>query len=279
MEPAPQIPSVLYHYCPSAALPEILRTGVFWLTHAVGLNDVREHNWPIPFIKRQIKSRRTDANAKLLDEIAKQLVLTLAHHVFVGSFSSEGDVLSQWRAYASDGDGFAIGFRTDAFNAKLQIPNASINNNHTVGFLQVQYNDDALKRAIEKVFDYYLTVDPRPGDAIIICAEQLRRLALSFKNPAFREENEWRISYSPWITVHPEKPDLEILGALKTMHFRSSRYGVVPYFELPFGLANREDAIAEIVIGPRNRSQLMEMHLLALGYRNARVRRSSASYR
>ena len=47
---------------------------------------------------------------------------------FVSCFSADGDVLSQWRAYADDGHGFAIGFAPAEF-AILQgeaIPNGSI---------------------------------------------------------------------------------------------------------------------------------------------------------
>ncbi len=87
--------------------------------------------------------------------------------------------------------------------------------------------------------------------------------------------------YSPVITTHPEKRDLEIMGMLRELRFRASRYGVLPYFHMPFGDSAREDAIAEIVIGPKNLSNdnLLRILLLSLGYRNASVRRSSASYR
>jgi hypothetical protein len=71
------------------------------------------------------------------------------------------------------------------------------------------------------------------------------------------------------------------MGMLREVRFRASRYGVLPYFEMPFGDNARGDAIAEIVVGPKNLSSdgLVKMLLLSLGYRNASVRRSSASYR
>ncbi len=90
-----------------------------------------------------------------------------------------------------------------------------------------------------------------------------------------------RVCYSPLITTHLEKRDLEIVGMLRELRFRASRYGVLPYFHMPFGDNARDDAIAEIVVGPKNVSNdnLLKMLLLSLGYRKASVRRSSASYR
>ena len=71
------------------------------------------------------------------------------------------------------------------------------------------------------------------------------------------------------------------MGMLTELRFRASRYGVLPYFLMPFGDNARDDAIVEIVTGPKNLSNdnLLKMLLLSLGYRNASMRRSSASYR
>lgn len=269
-------------------MPEILRTGVLWLTHEAGLNDLREHLWPFPFIREEIQRRTTADTAEFLIEIAEQLDLMMGDRVrdlYVGSFSRRGDVLSQWRAYAKDGDGFAIGFSPKAFDAKLQIPNVSMFDGNTIGLLEIQYDDDALKREIAEIFDYHLSPNQKRYDASFPrgfrCVSQLRDLALSFKNPAFHEEKEWRITYSPSMMTSPEEPGMLLDGALKSIKFRTTRYGVVPYFEMPFRRTMRENAIVEIVIGPRNRSKtkLVEMFLDTLGYLNTRVRNSLASYR
>lgn len=141
METGPlQLPEVLYHYCPSPALPEILRTGLLWLTHQSGLNDLRETVWVVPFIKEQIQRRQTDATKEFFTQVAQQFDLTALSEIFVASFSGDGDVLSQWRAYGMDGDGFAIGFRPSAFRAQLRIPMTSAVPDHTVGFLKVHYD-------------------------------------------------------------------------------------------------------------------------------------------
>lgn len=283
MKPMSQIPDILYHYCPSSAFPEILRSGVLWLTHESGLNDQREHVWPVPYIREEMQRQTTPDSVGFFGDVAKQFDLMMGdrtRNLFIGSFSSDGDVLSQWRAYADDGNGFAIGFSQKAFSAKMQIPMTSFVDDHTIGLFPIQYDDSALKLVIKKIFESHLSATPIPNAAVINCVSELRNLALCFKNPAFREEKEWRVTYAPMIMSSPERGDVRIIGALTSMQFRSTRYGVVPYFEMPFGQTeSRENAILEVVVGPRNQSQMVEMHLDSLGYHKAVVRRSSSSYR
>jgi len=47
-----------------------------------------------------------------IDEFFSSLQLYL--HPFIACLTLEGDQLSQWRSYADDGRGFAIGFRASA---------------------------------------------------------------------------------------------------------------------------------------------------------------------
>lgn len=275
----PQLPEVLYHYCPSHALSEILRSGVLWLTHQSGLNDLRETIWAIPFIREEIRRRQTYTTKDFLSQV-EQLFDLNSPEVYLASFSCDGDVLSQWRAYSTDGDGFAIGFCPKAFRVGLRTPITSAVPDHTVGFLKVYYDDAMLKKSIGEILDHHLSLAPDDNN-FIQCAFLLRALTLSFKNPAFREEDEWRITYSPIITTHQVKHDLEVMGMLRNLQFRTSRYGVLPYFEIPFGQDSREKAIAEVVVGPKNLSdsRLVKMLLLSLGHSETSVRRSSASYR
>ena len=117
-----KLPDVLYHYCPSPSFLEIIRSRVLWLTHQSGLNDLRESVWVVPFIQEEMRRRRTDATTEFLVQLGRQFDVNAQMETYVASFSSDGDVLSQWRAYGMDGDGFAIGFRPEAFRAKLGIP-------------------------------------------------------------------------------------------------------------------------------------------------------------
>jgi hypothetical protein len=228
-----QLPDVLYHYSPSQALPEILQSGVIWLTHQSGLNDFREAVWVVPFIRDEIRRRQTDATKEFFIQVGRQFDLNAQSETYAASFSSDGDVLSQWRAYGMDGDGFAIGFRPQAFQAKLGVPMTSAVWEHTVRFLKVHYDNEMLKMTIAAILDHHMA-SGQDGNNIIECSLKLRALALSFKNPAFREEDEWRACYSPIITSDQERRGLEIEGMFRELRFRASGYEVVPYFHMPF---------------------------------------------
>lgn len=273
------LPSIVYHYCPPAALLEILRTGRVWLTHQSGLNDLRDTTWAVPFIREAIKVRRSDSSQRFFTELTQFYDLN-RQDVYIASFSSDGDVLSQWRAYGMDGEGFAIGFRSASFDASLRAPVTSTVPQHTVGFLEIQYDDELLKRSIAQILDEHLSL-PGGGGDVHECGMRLRAVSLSFKNPAFQEEDEWRLTYSPLITTHRVKKDIQIIGMLSDLRFRPSRYGVLSYFEMPFAPVDRRSAIAELIVGPKNRSQddTLTTMFRCLGYTDAEVKRSKASYR
>ena len=71
------------------------------------------------------------------------------------------------------------------------------------------------------------------------------------------------------------------MGMLTELRFRASRYGVLPYFLMPFGDNARDDAIVEIATDRKNFSNdnMLNIFVLSLGYRNASMCRSTASYR
>jgi hypothetical protein len=109
-------PPVLYHYCPLQGFMGILQSKSFWLGQLSTMNDYMEHSW-----LKKIALERLDelqAESRLLDATeqamrtrfysALQIQLqTVAHFdPYCACFSEDGDVLSQWRAYADDGRGF-----------------------------------------------------------------------------------------------------------------------------------------------------------------------------
>jgi hypothetical protein len=245
------------------------------------MNDSSETTWAIPIIGEEIRRQRTEQTSDFFEAVSTCFRLNKAD-LYLASFSRDADSLSQWRAYAADGDGFAIGFHSATFNVTSRCPNWSPVPEQTTGFVEIQYDDELLKRAIVSYLEQYRPSQGGDRNTLILTlVNQLRVLAYSFKNPAFHEEHEWRIAYTPLVSTHFEKHDLQISGRLTDVRFRSTRCGVLPYFELPFGQEDCGNSIVEIVIGPKNRTNVdqIEMMLLSLGYKNATVRRSAATYR
>lgn len=218
-----------------------------------------------------------ESMARVFTDLARRR--TPMARAFVACFCKRGDLLSQWRGYAAEGAGYAIGFNWSALSElsvlQPEPPESSLLAGQTgkvqrrqsatwhIAQADVEYESEAqLQVRAESILDRFLS------DKAADSASVVRELA-AVKNPAFAEELERRI-----IAVFPgsEVPDLQ---------FRSSRFGVVPYVEV----ALPKKAIREVVIGPalppEAETALTDVLRAYLGPQGAGVdvTRSSAPYR
>lgn len=144
-----------------------------------------------------------------------------------------------------------------------------------------QEQKDLIRYRIEQSLNIADLSDERSTtEAAIACAVVLRRLAAVFKNPKFSEEKEWRIIHAPRIS----KDALDhyyIDKSISQIRFRSGENKIIPYFHLEFSEKRDEQAILELIVGPRNMSSQkhVEMLLYAHSFTNVLIKRSDASYR
>ncbi|HRK34917.1 MAG TPA: DUF2971 domain-containing protein, partial [Candidatus Hydrogenedentes bacterium] len=116
------IEGTLYHHYTSALGGlKILESGDLWATNIDFLNDPDETQYGerfcLRFLQNVIEEYRPVDNefVTLLDGIQK-VIWQFAEDIFphelqfLTSFSLEGDLLSQWRAYADNGKGLSLGF-------------------------------------------------------------------------------------------------------------------------------------------------------------------------
>jgi len=125
-------PPRLYHYTSDAGLEGIIKSGKLWFTDFFALNDPSELRHGLSIAIDVLKSRATDERpeiatfAKMLERFDIDAGIEAAGHFFICCFSGDGDDLGQWRAYADNGQGFALGFDTssleDAFTKKKGKP-------------------------------------------------------------------------------------------------------------------------------------------------------------
>jgi len=113
----------------------------------------------------------------------------------------------------------------------------------------------------------------------------LHYLETIFKNPAFREEREWRIIYFPRsvLTNTWEKPSAVTLTDdedAADIRFRTSDNDVIPFFAFPRS-ADITSAIKGISLGPLNRSKdfPLALFLRKYGASDFQIHRSVASLR
>ena len=113
-----QAAPIVYHYTNDVGLRGILESGRIWLTDIFSLNDPSALRHGLSRVVEILKQKAAigPPECKLF---AKQFgsldeALHRSAHYFVCSFSEAGDDLGQWRAYADNGQGYALGFDTRA---------------------------------------------------------------------------------------------------------------------------------------------------------------------
>jgi hypothetical protein len=273
----------LYHYTTAPALQSIIETKSLWASDYRFLNDSSEFRYGWAIVVSVLRDRLGDLGQ--LSPIALSTVEHLLEHndrvpvnAFVGSLTSEGDLLSQWRGY-NGGRGFSIGF-----NEQWLSENATAQDFH---LFRVLYDAEVQHEAARGVVNSLLTrvagyaTETTPtnlsnqfNDIVSWWKADALKAALSFKDKAFVEEQETRLIWagSGWPT------------GLKT---RINQAGLVPYKAFQFDkIINRKlmhpnnAGIEEIVIGPANREH--QTHgvdaLLASHHMRLFIRRSDIPY-
>ncbi|PDS41143.1 hypothetical protein CO668_30845 [Rhizobium anhuiense] len=219
--------------------------------------------------------------AELIDDVSDCLGFCM---------SEDGDTLSQWRGYADDGRGVSIGFSQEFLAAITR-------SNRFVQLQKVIYNLDDQKQRVREVFpkvkqlisEGALSFPARGGLLSSKTEEQfqaeleqyrfknralfntfttLQPIWFSFKNPAFREENEWRLAMSIM-------PDHET-------DYRTANGRLVSYQTIEFPATKGATKVIEhLILGPKNTTPLrvIESFLRRYGFDDVSISVSTASYR
>ncbi len=276
---------IVYHYCSTQSFLSIIQSKTLWLSDVNTLNDYSETHWAYEQFIEALNLEINENNitiefCKQIDEVVSTSQLRILP--FVCSFSTNGDLLSQWRAYADDGCGFAIGFNSQEIHKLSVLPilieyQKSNQINYFRNYIRFIYQSSQnIAHAKRRSFLFenasYLAVD--------LCG---------FKKSGFLEESEFRIVRA--MGVHSKSgqhlisdsggtgPD-KISRKKLPVQFRSRNGAIVSYISLPLhGLAN--NFISSITIGPKNPTNFPEISTLLknCGLAPAIVRKSETSYR
>ncbi|PDV89374.1 hypothetical protein CO652_07055 [Rhizobium sp. H4] len=202
--------------------------------------------------------------------------------------SVDGDTLSQWRGYADDGRGVSIGFSHEFLTAITK-------SNGLVRLQKVIYDLDDQKQRVREIFPKVKELIsegavsiPRTNRLLDLKTEEqlqaemeqyrsknvelfgtlteLQPIWFSFKNPAFREENEWRLAMN---ILSPDETD-----------YRTANGRLVPYKAVEFPAASTK-ILEHLILGPKNTTpvRVIESFLRRYGFENVTISVSTASYR
>lgn len=306
MLPKPDSP--LYHYCSMDTALKILQNDTLRMSSLFHMNDSLEHKWlfkqAIEYLAVQIRHDTGGDNNPIDKPLYDKLIAEenairevddegdfigdtySGKEVYCVCFSEKSDSLSQWRAYADDGYGVAIGFdvRKFGFGVHLPIPSRC----GCLELAKVEYRDG---QQVDKLYDAINTIVPihKPPSAIIdpvdIAYFNLWAVASTCKNVAFHEEEEWRIIYRPFTD-----DEADLSHQSYKFDFYTKNKMLVPFYDLPVPREpppqgfkrGPSKAIKRIVLGPNVSTEsetALEMLVHERGYHGVKFRRSTASYR
>lgn len=271
---------ILYHYCNRDVLWSIIEKGAFWLSDIYTLNDRKELEWG-----REKFVRIVQQNSGLFDrdfeEITTNLVLGTDQYVrpFVGSFSANGDMLSQWRAYSEDGTGFSLGLRASC-----------ICKSWGVRLKKVEYRErrqeTIILQSLVELQDVWRKIPKDLPSSMLAWVQVLMHFAIdlcSIKHPSFFEEREFRIVRAMQF-IQGEYTDFGARrrGSLPVpVQSRMRGLEKIEYIALPIDANHEGNIVNKVVLGPKNTEELenFRTRIQRAGLHNFRVERSSTTYR
>ncbi len=238
----------LYHYTSADALIGIFRSKALWATDVHHLNDASEYRCAVAVLVAEAKRRLQAANLQSVSAERWRGFLTEWNgnspksdsHVI--SFSTEGNQLSQWRAYCPAGNGYSLGFSLRDLAFARKSSHAQL-----VKCVYDPTEQEELISAIANYLEQIWRFENRRRNSGLLkgckslayffhISRKIEAAMLAIKDQGFREENEWRLVITD--------------GNSKAVDFRSGRFGVLPYRAVPLCGPSELPHFADIYVGP-----------------------------
>jgi hypothetical protein len=281
----------IYHYCDLNGFLSIIENKKLWLSAANNLNDSKEVDYFLDKFHNKLCDNFTDDNREFL-QFFWSLTSSTAPVPYICSFSKNGDLLSQWRAYADDGHGIAIGFNRDYLDSVFDLP---LENNSSPRFLMsperaitdVCYLEDEQNIVVDFIIDGLLGLpkDIKTDKSKMIMSmaaysDLVNRHSYACKNAAFIEEDEVRVICNPMITGN-DKGETTIFNGISPLNYRVTGKTITSYFEFDFSSLESHKPIIDLVLGPKCQLSRfdLEMFLSINGLGSIPFKLSKATYR
>ena len=285
---------ILYHYCITASFHAIAQSHSVWLSSLSVANDTMEGkivaNASAQLADKDSLDPHTFQKLQKSIEVFEQILDGLGF-----CLSEDGDLLSQWRGYAANATGVAIGFSAEYLT---KLSKESLGAAEPGFSLQkVEYEPSAHETCVEPTYREVRTLidagafkspsilglairrthenPEQENEAVSQARAKLPITLLSLfpelfrlKAYAFREEREWRLI-----------SHLVIAGEDRCSH-RVVHDRIIPYRAIKLA-GPQTNPIVEVILGPKHATppRLVENFLRQNQYGAVRVRRSDASYR
>jgi len=309
-----QPPRPLYHYTTLGGLRGIIGGQSFWASDVRFMNDASELAYAADLIASAVAEVQTAVTSPQLRGVLPERpgfanAFEYGERPFVACFCKRGDLLSQWRGYRAGEVGYSLGVDFRQIATLGLLPTRTY-------LRKVVYDVDRQRQLVRTITQTWLEAaevlldseacdlaDLFPYPAIWALQEALAEQHLCFKNPAFSEEEEWRL-----IKLVDVREEFHLLSDRRTeamlastrermkhvgvdmperptawgqaraegidIHFRQTALGLVPYVELSLsdkaGIFTDRLPLVEAVHGPSPNAELslesLSMYLESQGY-------------
>lgn len=280
----PKKNDLIYHYCSAETLHAICTYKCIRLCDIFTMNDFLEMHWGYSIWEKVANNLIEEFGYEFIDSIDKIIHVSGSKCLILAScFSMDGDVLSQWRAYSNDGNGYSIGF-----NAKDLL-------NLNIKALKVEYNEKkqikeltAVIKALHEV-EQNLSEEERYGEDFFNACANIAFDLVAFKNPAFSEEKEVRLVHL--LNFEESNNSLKLIdiggtsfgkdAKAEQVKFLISQNMPKTYIDINFTNENTVNPIKKIIIGPKNfvLNSAISVYLETSNIGNVEIERSKSSYR
>lgn len=286
-----------------------------WLSGLHNMSDYLDGSW----VAGVIDDVFSELSSKYSRGAITKVATSYNHSKFspyVCCFSEDGDLLSQWRGYASDGYGFSIGFNSDIFPCNQEMPrraNLGDRDKEKLNLSRIEYDAEKQKSLVKHLVEFALRYEEngRQFDADLMREQSEYLIAIGLemgfkqsfpyfdismdaairwlvgyavlaKNPAFHEEKEYRLIHAPFIMANRTTNETtESLFELSEPKYRISRNKVCSYYEFDFSEYVKSGIIQEIILGPKNETSGSDLRALLgkMDKPDISIKKSRASYR
>jgi Protein of unknown function (DUF2971) len=230
-----QPPHTLFHYTDAAGLMGIIESGVLRETHISFMNDSSEYLHAVSLLTQeidQVRSTESDpVRIGFLEEIREPVSRTRSQDAgpyFVTCLSAKENSLNQWRAYGRGQGGYSIGFDY----AKLGQGMLALTGVLAPVIYELSQQSKLVHDILQWALDEYQRVattipanhrDEHRRDWAHMFLWRAAAAAPIIKNPAFVEEQEWRLIFMP--------------RSKEQVRFLPRSTGLAPFLELKLGVA------------------------------------------
>ena len=248
-------PKIIYHYTTQDGLIGILKYRALWATKIHYLNDASELIEPLRIAENELEilARQFHAEGMKNDQLTKDIYDRMLYdiqswksiNIYVASFCTQGDLLSQWRGYGVPSSAYAIGFDSQKLVQTIS--------QYSFELRKCQYyNSMAYRKEITQLIMEYVNEVKTNNETPVDFIGKLVNRAATMKFECFIEEDEWRIvSWRPLSYID------------NNINFRLGKSVVIPYYSMPLDLSS----IVEIMVGPCQHPELAKDAIYGLAHK------------